>query len=214
VEFCAQGDVITARGLHWSRNHDAANWLRDYSLKVLSDLAAIDADESLSPIGKVNKKSVLAAKAKAAIEQSKALAQAKETSAKQLVKWNKEFESHLKQATTTHAATVYSKLWDRCHELRGAERLAWLHKHATDPTFASALLTSPTAVTGLKSDELGFLCEKFETVVRPEAAEERPLTLQALDDLDRGARNAINRICQAAGLKADELGNAEPVEAA
>jgi hypothetical protein len=44
-----------------------------------------------------------------------------------------------------------------------------------------------------------------EKVVHPEEAEERPLTLQALDDLDRGARNAINKICKAAGVKADEL---------
>jgi hypothetical protein len=108
---------------------------------------------------------------------------------------------------------VYTELWNRCYKLQGAERLAWLNKHAADPTFASALLTAPKAVTGLKSDELSSLREQFEKVVHSEAAEERPLTLQALDDLDRGARNAINRICQAAGVTADELSDAdaEPV---
>jgi hypothetical protein len=137
------------------------------------------------------------------------IAEAKETSARQLAKWSKEFESHLMQATTTHSAAVYAKLWDRCHGLEGPERLAWLGKHAADPTFASALLTAPPAVTGLKLDELTSLRERFEKVVHPEAAEERPLTLQALDDLDRGARNAINKICQAAGVKAHELSDAD-----
>ncbi len=27
VEFGTEGDMITATGLHWSRNHEAANWL-------------------------------------------------------------------------------------------------------------------------------------------------------------------------------------------
>jgi hypothetical protein len=38
VEFFTQGDAITAKGLHWSRNHDAADWMRDYTAKVLADL--------------------------------------------------------------------------------------------------------------------------------------------------------------------------------
>jgi len=213
VRFCVEGDIITAKNLHWSCLHDAADWLRDYTAKALTDLAAVDADDALSGTGKGNKKKVLAAKVKADIKRSKAIVQAKETSGRQLAKWQTEFEAHLKQATTTHTATVYSKIWDRCHELRGAERLAWLHRHATDPTFASALLTAPTAVTGLKSDELVFLREHFEKAVHPEADEQRPLTLQALDDLDRGARNAIEKICQAAGVEADGLSDAdaEPV---
>jgi hypothetical protein len=214
VEFRTEGDSICARGLHWSRNHEAADWLRDYTARALADLAAVDADETLSPVGKANKKKPLAAKAKAAIEKSKELAQAKEISGRMLAKWEKEFESDLKQATTTHTATVYAKLWDRCHELQGAERLAWLKSHAADPTFASALLTAPTAVTGLKSDELTFLREQFEKVVHPEAAEDRPPTLQVIDDLDRGARNATNRICQAAGVKPDELSDPKVPEPA
>ncbi len=92
--------------------------------------------------------------------------------------------------------------------MQGAERLSWINKHSADPTFASALLTAPIAITGLESDELDFLRNNFEKVVHPEAAEERPLTLQALDDLEVGARNAINKLCQAAGVKADELGSA------
>lgn len=96
------------------------------------------------------------------------------------------------------------------------ERLAWLNKHAADPDFASALLTAPAAVTGLKPGEPKFLREQFEKVVHTEAAEDRPRALQALDDLDRGARNAINRVCQAAGVRADELSDAdaEPVDEA
>ena len=123
--------------------------------------------------------------------------QRKKSSDRQLAKWASEFDSHLELATTPHAAAVYSKLWDRCHELQGAQRLAWLGKHATDPTFASALLTVPIAASGLKPDERKFLREQFEKSVCPDAAKERPFTLQALDDLDRGARNAINKICQA-----------------
>jgi hypothetical protein len=34
VEFSTQGDAITAKGLHWSRNHDAAAWMRDYAAKA------------------------------------------------------------------------------------------------------------------------------------------------------------------------------------
>ena len=52
---------------------------------------------------------------------------------------------------------------------------------------------------------------QFEKVVLPEAAKDRPLTLQALDDLEAGTQNTINKICQAAGIKPDELGNAELV---
>ena len=44
VEFGVQGDVITARGLHWSRIHDAVNWLRDHTANALSDLTGIGAD--------------------------------------------------------------------------------------------------------------------------------------------------------------------------
>ena len=71
--------------------------------------------------------------------------------------------------------------------------------------------SAPTAVTGLKPDEVKFLREQFEKSVCPEVAEERPLTLQALDDLDHGARNAINKICQAAGVKAHELVDAAAI---
>jgi len=209
VEFRTKGDAITAKGLHWSRIHDAVDWLRDSATKALTDIAAIYADENLSPRGKADKKKRIAIKVKAIIEKSKAVAQAKETSAKQLAKWDREFEAHLKQATTTHDAAVYSELWNRCYRMQGAERLAWLNKYATDPTFASALLTAPAAVTGLKSEECHFLRERFEKVVDPDAAEERPLTLEALDDLDKGARNAINKVCQAASVKADELSSAD-----
>jgi hypothetical protein len=104
VEFSTQGDVITAKGLHWSRSHDAANWLRNYAANVLDDIAAIDADKRLSPIGRAERKKQLAAKAKATIEKSKAIGQAKDTSDRQLAKWAKEFDSHLKFATTPHAA--------------------------------------------------------------------------------------------------------------
>ena len=69
----SQGDVITAKGLHWSRSHDAANWLRNYAANVLDDIAAIDADKRLSPIGRAERKKQLAAKAKATIEKSKAI---------------------------------------------------------------------------------------------------------------------------------------------
>ncbi len=214
VEFGTEGDMITAKGMHWSRNHEAADWLRDHTAKTLADLAAIDANENLSAMGRKDKKKRLVAKAKAAIQQSKALAQAKETSGRQLVKWQTEFKAHLKQAATTHDAAVYSELWNRCYRMQGAERLAWLSKHATDSPFASALLTAPIAITGLESDELGFLRNNFEKVVHPEAAEDRPLTLQAIDDLEVGAQNAINKIWQVAGVKANELGDAEPVGAA
>ncbi len=95
VEFSTQGDTITARGLHWSRNHEAANWLRDHTAKTLADLAAIDANENLSAMGRKDKKKRLVAQANAAIQQSKALAQAKETSGRQLAKWQTEFEAHL-----------------------------------------------------------------------------------------------------------------------
>jgi len=82
----------------------------------------------------------------------------------------------------------------------------------------SPLHSSPrqAAVTGLKPGEPKFLREQFAKVVHTEAAEDRPRALQALDDLDRGARNAINRVCQAAGVRADELSNAdaEPVDEA
>ena len=209
VEFSTQGNAITAKGLHWSRNHDAATWMRDYTAKALAELAAVDTDKTLSPVGKAENKKLLAAKARAAIEKSNAVAQAKETSKRQLAKREKEFESHLKFATTPHAAAVYTKLWDRCNELQGAERLIWLNRHAADATFASALLSAPTAVTGLKPDELKFLREQFEKSACPEAAEDRSLTLQALDELERGARNAINKICQAAGVKAHELIDAD-----
>ena len=205
VEFSAQGDNIIAKGLHWSRNHFAADWMRDHTAKTLADLAAVEGDKTLSQMGKADKQKLLAAKAKAAIENSKAVAQAKEVSERQLAKWEKEFESHLKPATTPHAAAVYAKLWDRCHELQDAERQVWLNKHAADPTFASALLTAPTAVTGLKPNEVKFLREQFEKAVHPEGADGRCLTLQVLDDLDHGARNAINKICQAAGVNAHEL---------
>jgi hypothetical protein len=108
---------------------------------------------------------------------------------------------------------VYAKLWDRCHELEGAERLVWLNKHGADPTFASALLTAPIAVTGLKPDELKFLRVQFENAVHPEVVEGRSVTLRALDDLDRGARNAINKICQSAEVNAHELVDADPAMA-
>jgi hypothetical protein len=205
IEVFTQDGAVTAKGLHWSRNHDAADWMRDYTAKVLTELTAINADKTLSPVGKTDKKKLLAAKAKPTIEKSKMLAQAKDASKRQLAKWEKEFESQLKPATTPHATAVYAKLWDRCHELEGAERLAWLNKHATDTTFVSALLTAPAAVTGLKPDEFKLLREQFEQSVQPEIVENKSLTLLSLDDLDRGARNAINKICQAAGVKAHEL---------
>ena len=85
-------------------------------------------------------------------------------------------------------------------QLKGADRLGWLSKHAADPTFATALLTAPTAVTGLEPEEFKFLREQFEKSVEPDIAEGRSLTLQALDDLDRSVRNAINKICQTAGV--------------
>jgi len=62
---------------------------------------------------------------------------------------------------------------------------------------------------GAEPNEFNFLREQFEQSVDPVAVEDRTLTLEALDDLDRGARNAINKICRAAGVKAHELVDAE-----
>ncbi len=104
-------------------------------------------------------------------------------------------------------ARAHTPLFIECHTRHKSEPPGLLR--------AASLfsLTTPTAVTGVKPRELDFLRDQFEKVVHPEAAEERPLTLQALDDLDRGVRNAINKICQSAGVKADEVINAdaEPV---
>ena len=90
-------------------------------------------------------------------------------------------------------------------QFEGARRLAWMDENASDLVFVSALLTAPVALTGLKQEELRFLRNDFEKAVAPEAADERPWARQALDELDRGTRNAVNKICEAAGLKSADL---------
>lgn len=164
----------------------------------------------MSEAGKANKRKQLAKRARDTIAQSKVLAQVKEVSERQLQKWDRELDERLKLAVTSHDVLVYGKLWDRCSALQGAERLAWLNSHAFDPTVASALLTAPAALTGLKKDELALLRSRFESSINPQAAEERPLTLGMLDDLDRSQRNALNRICEAAHVKLHELDAVDP----
>jgi hypothetical protein len=208
------GNGFIAAGLHWQRAHDAAAGLRDLATRAINDVTAVNADKSLSPEGKRAKKRQLAKWAKVALEQSKITAHARETFERQLAKWDDELNRKLSLATTAHAATVYQELWKQSREKKGAERLAWLNQYAADETFASALLTSPLAVTGLSADEMKFLRSKFEAAVAPAVAAQRSLTARALDEIDAGTRNALTRICEAAGLPADLIETAQADAAA
>jgi hypothetical protein len=49
-----------------ARAHAAADWLRDFTAKAVTDLAAVDDDKKLSFAGKADKKKLLAKRAKPA----------------------------------------------------------------------------------------------------------------------------------------------------
>jgi hypothetical protein len=207
TSFTRQGDQFIASNLHWDRAREAAAWLRERVASALAEIHNVDNDQHLSVEGRKAKKRALDAKAQKEIEQSKVVAAAKDSSERALTKMDKEIDDKLKLAVTPLTATIYNSLWNKCQTLEGARRLAWLHQNAGDATFVSAMLTAPTALTGLKKEELRSLRTWFEETSAPGATEERSATQMALGDLDRGGRVAISKICEAAHVKAEELIN-------
>ena len=167
VQLALKGIVWTAKGLHWEKLHASADEARDRVAKAWAEMDEIDRDRDLSFEGKVRRKRRLAAEGIADFEKSRALAEAKKVSERQLAKWNEQSGLTIKPAANIHEAAVYSKIWDKFDALKGASRMAWLQKHGDDPIVASALLTAPACVSGMSDTEIAFLRKKIEQHVCP-----------------------------------------------
>ena len=108
VHLTRNGDRFIAHGLNWEFVHQAVQWLREHATNTIAEVNAVNADKNLSTTGKRDKKRMLVRKAADAIQKSKVVAQAKDSTERQLSKWNEAVDAKLKLAVTAHTATIYN----------------------------------------------------------------------------------------------------------
>jgi chorismate mutase len=186
---------------HWQRLHEAADTARQSVSTAYSLMATIDADASLSKEGRAQHRQTIAKQALAEIEKSKALIKARDAVGVCQQQWAKKVGESIKPASDIHTATVAAQIRDRIAAMQGSARMGWLEKHSSDPTIASAILTAPLVLSGLTDVELALVKAKAErAALSPEVAEAKDAAEKALDQAERGWRQAINAIGARAGL--------------
>jgi hypothetical protein len=141
--------------LYWSALHACVDDNRAHYAKTLTSMAAIDADKTLSAVGRASKKAEIAAAAVAALEKSKKLAAARDAVARQVSSWDKQLGLTPEPSDTISDATVRAEIRAHVASLKPGERLAFINDHASE--VAAAVLTAPSFLSGLTPAELGVV---------------------------------------------------------
>jgi hypothetical protein len=205
VEFMKREGKPSIRGeLHWVSLHSAVAEVRDRTLKTLGQMAAVDADKSLSPSGKLEKKRAIAEAAIASFEKAGALQKARDSVEQQVKRWDKDL------APPSADPVVAAEIRRHVAGLRDGDRLPFVTKHIVDA--APAVLQGPAFLSGLTATEIDIVRRQYEATRNPAASEAKTKTLEALAHAEQGWRNASNQIRSRAGL--EKIGNGGGMAAA
>jgi hypothetical protein len=185
--------------IHWQKLHAVADEARERVAQTWAAFEVIDNDPDLSPEGKARQKKKVATAAITELEQSKTLPRAREAVDRQLDKWREKTGLAVRPPTNIADAVVQSEIRAHIANLK-AGKLDFLAKHSTDPVVASAILCSPSFLSGMTDEEISFVRTKVEEHVAPDIAEAREAMLKGIKEAEQGWRRAIDKIAEHAGL--------------
>jgi hypothetical protein len=212
-KFSIAGDKPTmdSVGLHWSALGHTVDDARERTLKACGAMAAVDEDPKLSHQGKAAEKASIAEAALTSLRKSTNLDKARTAAAKVTQQCAAKVAEVVKPAETPHEASVHAQIRDRLSAMTDG-RMSFLEKNATDPVIASAILTAPAFLSGLSDPELALVKHRVELqAVGFETLEARDETVRALADAEKGFRNAVAEIREAAGLPKSSNGAMDPI---
>ena len=182
-------------GPHFTPAFDDA---RQRVTKAFAKLAAIDADKTLSPTGKAEKKRDIATEAIAGFEEAKTLAAARASVEAATKKWDAQLGLAPKSPEGVSDAMVHAEIRSHLAAMKSAERLNFIDAHASE--VAAAVLTAPSFLSGLTPAELGVVRQRIEARANPEIAAAKQATTRALSEVEAGWRAAVRQISDRGGL--------------
>ena len=201
--------------LHWTHLTSAVKEARERLLQYREQCSEIDSDPRLTATGKKQEKKKAAEKALAGFAGSKAFSRAQGSVTSLLKRWEDQVLAALKPASTEGEATLHAEIRRHVASLKGAERMAFLEKHAADPVLAISLLEAPQFLTGCTDAELTMVRRNVEAqVLPPEVAKVKPHVEDAMHETAHGWERAQVLIAEDVGLNrnADGSWGAQPVQ--
>ena len=184
--------------MHWIALHRCGNELRDRVSKALVAIAAVSRDKSLSVEGKRLAKEKLATQTLNELETGTSLVKAREAVEAQMKKWSDKIAANVKPAADHVEALLHAQIREKVAGL-DKDRFAFLQKHGTEPTVASALLEAPAFLSNLSEAELTLLRTEVEKkFLSAEIIEAKAKVGRALLDTERGVRAGQAMIRQSA----------------
>jgi hypothetical protein len=185
--------------------HLAASLLGRFQGKVSAPWpwgTEIEADPRLSREGKAEERKKAAEKALAAFASSRTLARAQESVASVMEKWEAKVSTVVRPPKDHGEAVVAAQIRDRLSNTSDVkDRMAFLEKHSSDPTVASAILLAPSFLSGLSEQELALVRSKIERVaLPPDIIGAKAAVSNALAEVERGWRLAYEKIASRGGL--------------
>ena len=103
----------------------------------------IDEDQSLSSVGKEEKKQATALRAIAELEKSKTLAKARDAVERRVKEWDKQLGLNPEAPEAIADAMIAAEIRSHIAGLKPGERLAFIDSHATE--VGAAVLTGPSS---------------------------------------------------------------------
>ena len=202
---------------HWAALVRAGGEMRAIVSKGLKEIAAVDANKQLSAEGKRTKKHEIARQALNQLQEPGSLLRARSTVMDQMQRWAAKVSTNIKPAEDHATAVLHAQCREKIASLKEG-RIAFLQKHGTDPTVASALLEAPPFLSGLSEGELAMVRDAVEKkFLSPEIVEAKGKVADALLETERSLRAGQAMIRQHAGLDkptAAELAMARPQQVA
>ena len=181
--------------------HKAANEMRAHVDKTLAAIEAVDADKSLSPEGKREKKREIGTKALNEMETGTSVVRAREAVELQMRKWADRIAANVKPPADHVEAVLFAQVRAKVADMK-ENRVGFLKQHADDPVVASSLLTAPPFLSGLSDGELAMVRDVVERkFLSPEIIEAKTQVANALLETERSLRAAQAMIRQHARVE-------------
>ena len=195
--------------------HKCGNELRALVDKTQAAIEAVNADKSLSPEGKRERKCAIGRKALDEMAVGTHLATARERVRAQMDRWAQKIAASVKPPESQAEVQVHAEIRQKVAEMKDASsRLTFLKQHGTEPVTAAALLSVPGYLANLSEPELALLRTEVEKrYLTPEIVEAKRKTAEALAEAERSYRAAQSMIKQSSGVDkptAAELAMARP----
>ena len=185
---------------HWLALVRAGGEMRKLVDKTQAAIEAVDADKSLSPEGKREKKREIGTKALNEMETGTSVVRARE-SVVQMRNWADKIAAHVKPPADHVEAVLFAQVRAKVADMKEG-RVAFLKQHADDPVVASSLLTAPPFLSGLSEGELAMVRDVVERkFLSPEIVEAKGKVGEALLETERSLRAAQAMIKKSSGVE-------------